>query len=54
METFKAIIVFADRASDDVEVIDVQVSVLFTLEVLTLRFDMTEGFRVLDERDLIL
>ena len=62
MEAFKAKLVFSDRANDgdvevidvhyDLEYLDVQVSILSTQEVLTLRFDMTEGFRVLDERDL--
>ncbi|PKI02253.1 hypothetical protein [Glaciecola sp. 33A] len=62
MQEFNAKVVFPDKINDgdvevvniqyDLEFLDVQVSILATQEVLTLRFDMTEGFRVLDERDL--
>jgi hypothetical protein len=62
MEEFNAKVVFPDKINDgdveivdihyDLEFLDVKVSILTTQEALTLRFDMTEGFRVLDERDL--
>ena len=62
MEEFKAKVIFSDRINDgdvevidvhcDLEFLDVQVSILATQDVLTLRFDMAEGFRVLDKRDL--